>query len=157
MQGHYFKLPKSPILLDLILKCVTILTVVVGAATVYIALRNNSRQLGAQIFLSYSDRMHMLRQTTSTDFDAYLIGDEKMGPIGSEMKRAIATAYIVIFEFYSLRRRGFIATPIWSIWEVDISRVLNSPAFRNEWPEASRRFDRHPRFLSWVDERRNAP
>jgi hypothetical protein len=49
-------------ILDIALKLVTIVSVLVGAVAIYIALRNDSRQIGAHIFLTYADRIHDLRR-----------------------------------------------------------------------------------------------
>jgi hypothetical protein len=57
--------------LDFALKLGTIGSVLVGAVAVYIAFGNNSRQIGAPIFLSYSDRIHHLRQTRLFDVDRH--------------------------------------------------------------------------------------
>ena len=120
---------------DLILKFITIGSVLTGGIAIYIAVRNNSRQVGAQIFLAYSDRIRALRVA---------LGDEKYPP------RALLEAMFLIFEFYSLRRKGYVSNAIWSIWEADITRLLNSPSFQREWSSISERFDTHPHFLAWI-------
>ncbi len=71
---------------DLILKFITIGSVLTGGIAIYIAVRNNSRQVGAQIFLAYSDRIRALRVA---------LGDENYPP------RALLEAMFLIFEFYA--------------------------------------------------------
>ena len=80
-------------LFDLVLKAITFGSLLVGACALYVAVRNNSRQLAAQIFLAYSNRVREIRSTVGSDFT-------KPG--------AILEAVYLIFEFHSLRRRGYV-------------------------------------------------
>lgn len=125
-------------LIDFILKAMTISTVLVGATALYIAVRNNSRQLAAQIFLAYSDRVREVRSVTANEFDR---------------PEAILDVIYLIFEFHSLKRRGYVPKPIWEIWEADMTDLLNAASFRELWPRIQHRFDNHPHFLTWVAER----
>jgi hypothetical protein len=138
--------------LDDILKCVTAGSIVTGVIAVYIALRNNNRQIGAQIFLAYSDRIHRLRNSLPTDADIYQLPEVITGEALEKARRAVITSYYLIFEFYSLRRRGYVANAIWSIWEADIARLLSTPAFQQEWPQVRRSFEGHHHFSRWVVE-----
>jgi hypothetical protein len=129
------------------LKIIANLGVIVGGTAVYIALRSNGRQLGAQIFLAYSNRIHQLRQTLAIDVYRPLSDATDLDP---EARRVIVEALYAIFEFYSLRRQGYVTTAIWSIWEPDMARLLSTAAFRHEWSLLRQRFDTHPRFIAWV-------
>ena len=126
---------------DLILKFITIGSVLTGGIAIYIAVRNNSRQVGAQIFLAYSDRIRALRVE---------LGDENYPT------RVLLEAMFLIFEFYSLRRKGYVSNAIWSIWESDITRLLNTASFQREWSNISDRFATHPHFVAWIRERQGA-
>ena len=128
-------------IVDLILKFITIGSVVTGGIAVYIAVRNNSRQVGAQIFLAYSDRIRALRIE---------LGDENYPP------RVLLEMMFLIFEYYSLRRKNYVSDAIWSIWESDITRLLNTASFQREWANISERFDTHPHFVAWIHERQSA-
>ncbi len=135
---------------DVILKCVTAGSIVTGVIAVYIALRNNNRQIGAQIFLAYSDRIHWLRSSLPIEADIYQMPEKITGEAAEKARRAVITSYYLIFEFYTLRRRGYVADAIWSIWETDIARLLSSPAFQQEWPLVRRNFESHRHFSRWV-------
>jgi hypothetical protein len=137
-------------LIDVILKFVTAGSIITGVIAVYIALRNNNRQIGAQIFLAYSDRIHKLRNSLPLDADIYQLPEAIAGEAVEAARRAVITSYSLIFEFYSLRRHGYVADAIWSIWEADITRLLSTPAFRKEWPLVSRSFENHRHFSRWV-------
>jgi hypothetical protein len=138
--------------IDVILKFVTAGSIVTGVIAVYIALRNNNRQIGAQIFLAYSDRIHKLRNSLPLDADIYQLPEAIKGEAVETARRAVITSYSLIFEFYSLRRHGYIADAIWTIWEDDINRLLSTPAFRQEWPRVRRSFETHRHFSEWVTE-----
>jgi hypothetical protein len=128
-------------MVDLLLKFITIGSMLTSGIAIYIAVRNNSRQLGAQIFLTYSDRIRDLRVT---------LGDDNYS------RQTLLEAMFVIFEFYSLRRQGYVANSIWNIWESDITRLLNTASFLQEWSSIKERFDTHPHFVVWVQGRRHA-
>jgi hypothetical protein len=136
--------------LDIILKVVTAGSIVTGLIAIHIALRNNNRQIGAQIFLAYSDRIHKLRHSLPLDADIYQLPEEITGEAVETARRAIITSYYLIFEFHALRRHGYVADAIWSIWEADITRLLATTAFRREWPSVCRSFENHRHFSQWV-------
>jgi hypothetical protein len=123
---------------DLTLKFATLATLLIGGMAVYIAVWNNSRQLAAHIFLTYSDRLRSLRSSVSYDLSR---------------PEAISEAIYLIFEFHSLRRRGYVPSSIWEIWEADMTHLLNTAAFLELWPKIRSRFENHPHFLGWVADR----
>jgi hypothetical protein len=81
-------------LLDVILKFITAGSILTGAIAVYIALRNNNRQIGAQIFLAYSDRIHKLRNSLPLDADIYQLPEEITGEAVETARRAVITSYL---------------------------------------------------------------
>jgi hypothetical protein len=92
--------------------------------------------LGAEIFLSYSDRVRELREATalrSHDIEVNL------------------RATFLIFELYELRRRGYVSNAIWSIWDRDIADLLRSDHFRTQWDALKVRLRNHVHFVKWVD------
>jgi hypothetical protein len=121
---------------DHLLKFVEFGSLAIAAAAVYITVRNNTRQLNAQIFLAYSNRVQAIRGMTANNV----------------VNREDAAAILfLIFEFYELKRRGFVASAIWSIWDHDMSDLLCSESFQTQWREIRPRFKNHPHFLRWVD------
>ena len=140
-------------MLDLVLKLLTAGTVFVGAIAVYIALYNNSRQLGAQIFLTYSDRVHFIRRSLSPDVYNLAFPDDPQRELSDESRRAVGEATFLIFEFYELRRRGYVAERIWQVWEPNIVQLLRTSAFQWEWRRLKAEFAIHPHFVGWVSEK----
>ena len=123
-------------MIEHLLRFVAIGSFIVGAAAIYITIRNNTLQLGAQVFLAYSERVRALRNSALLD-----TGDPE----------AVRAAMFLIFEFYELKRRGYVSGAIWSIWDTDIADLLRTAIFRSQWQTTRERFKNHPHFLHWVD------
>jgi hypothetical protein len=115
---------------------ITIGTVFVSCVTVYIAVRNNSRQVGSQIFLAYSSRVREIRSSLSEQHVPHHV---------------LLDILYSIYEFYALRKTGLVRFSMWRIWEQDIVRLLNSDRFLGEWKELRTHFDVHPDFVTWVE------
>ena len=107
-----------------------------AAIATYVAARNNTRQLGAQIFLAYSDRAREIRRSAA--LDSHDPGD------------TLDTIFLV-FELYELRRKGYVSTAIWSIWSRDIGDLLRANHFRAQWDVLKARLHNHVHFVDWVE------
>jgi hypothetical protein len=138
-------------LLESAIKLVTLGSFIVGATAIYIALRNNNRQLGAQIFLAYTDRIHRLRKTLSMDGERYRLSLTCRDELTIEERRALLEACHLAYEFFALRQHRYMAAAIWEIWQPDIERLLRMPTVVREWPKLRAEFDNHPEFMVWVD------
>ncbi|MEI9930171.1 MAG: hypothetical protein WDM89_06385 [Rhizomicrobium sp.] len=123
-------------MIEHLLRFVAVGSVVIGAVAIFITVRNNSLQLGAQIFLAYSDRVRAIRRGAM-----FNSGDPE----------AATAAIYLIFEFYELRRRRYVSGSIWSIWDADIADLLRTEAFKAEWDVLRHNFQNHPHFRRWVD------
>ena len=139
--------------LDHILRFMTLGTVIVSSIAIYAALHTNNRRLGGDIFLRYSDRISDLRRslpvTAFVELDAPCSLD-----VTSEERRAAHEIIYSIYELYELKVHGFLPSAIWKIREPDIERTLSLPLFRQELAALEGRFARHPRFASWLEQRR---
>lgn len=118
------------------LKFVAIGSLAIGAIAAYVAVRNNTLQLGAQIFLAYSDRVRAIRQSATK---------------GSMDPAEIVETTFLIFDFYELRRRRFLPSAVWRMWDRDILDLLRTDGFRRHWDVVKVRFRNHPHFLRWVE------
>jgi len=123
-------------MLKQILNFVELGSLVIGVLAVYFAVRNNTRQLGAQIFLAYSDRVWTIRRAAIFD---------------TRNSETFAAAVFLVFELFELKRRGYVSRSIWSIWDNDIADLFRSDAFREHWAGIRPRLKNHPHFLRWVD------
>ncbi len=124
-------------MLQQLLGFVTLGSVCIAAIATYITVRHNSQQLGAQIFLAYSGRVRELRQAAV------------QGPPNIEVT---LSATFLIFELYELRRRGYVSSAIWSIWDRDVVDLLRTDEFRAQWDILRIRLRNHVHFIKWVDE-----
>jgi hypothetical protein len=123
-------------MLEHLLKLAAIGPLAIGMLAIYFTVRNNMLQLSAQIFLTYSERVRAIRGLTT----AHIVNPEDA-----------EAAVFLIFEFYELKRRRFVARSIWTIWDCDIVDFISSESFRAQWSEIRPRFRNHPHFLQWVD------
>ena len=123
-------------MLQHLLSFVTLVSVCIAGIATYITVRHNGRQLGAQIFLAYSDRVRELRKAAALD-----VRDIDV----------IINATFLIFELYELRRRGYVSSSIWSIWDRDIADLLRTDYFRAQWGMLRPRLHNHAHFVNWVD------
>jgi hypothetical protein len=123
-------------MLQQFLSFVTLGSVCIAATATYITVRHNSRQLGAQIFLAYSGRVRELRQAAA---------------LGSHDIEVTLSATFLIFELYELRRRGYVSSAIWSIWDRDIIDLLRTDHFREQWQTLGIRLRNHVHFIKWVN------
>ena len=114
---------------------VTLGSVCVAALAAYIAVRNNSRQLGAQIFLAYSNRVREIRGAIA---------------LNAENFEANLSATFLIFELFELKQRGYVEHRIWTIWDQDILELLRRDDFRAHWPKIKPRLLHHTHFVNWV-------
>src|SRR5258705_1908278 len=120
-----------------LLSFVTLVSVCIAATATYITVRHNSQQLGAQIFLAYSGRVRELRQANALE---------------TRDIEVTLTATFLIFELYELKRRGYVSSAIWSIWDRDIVDLLRTDEFRAQWETLRIRLRNHVHFIKWVDE-----
>jgi hypothetical protein len=120
-----------------LLSLVTLASVCIAAIATYITVRHNSQQLGAQVFLAYSDRVRELRQANARE-----VRDIEV----------TLSATFLIFELYELRRRGYVSSAIWSIWDRDIVDLLRTDEFRIQWDTLRIRLRNHVHFIKWVDD-----
>jgi hypothetical protein len=123
---------------------------VISASAVYIAVYNNNRQLGAQIFLTYSNRLQLLRRSLSPEKRSLRFLDDEHDELNAESRQVVAEGIYLIFEFYSLRRHGYVGRRIWNVWEPDIVQLLKSSIVQREWEHLRSEFEIHPKFAEWV-------
>jgi hypothetical protein len=139
-------------LLDVVLKYLAFGSIITSATAIYIAVLNNSRRLGAQIFLTYTDRIFTVRRGLPAESYLNRLHQPKR-ELTSEERRAVHETVYLIFEFHALRLHGYIATGIWQICEPDIERLLRSTIFSTEWATMQDDFQLHPEFVSWVSQK----
>jgi hypothetical protein len=127
-------------------------TVVVGSIGIVVALRNQNRQLNAQISLEISGRFQELLRLFPTD--AWLANRNSSHPLPAitpEVTECTLYALQFIADVYHLHKGGFISSRLWELWEREITRTLSGPVFQREWPGFRAEFDYSPDFVGYID------
>ena len=142
-------------MLETVLRLLATGGVFVGVIAVYAATRNHTRQLNAQIFLAYSDRLQTVRQFLRTQllpiWTAELSAEEL-----SRILPGLLQVMHLIFELYELKVQGYVKPRMWAIWTRDIDRFLTTPIVRGLRDEIRHEFEGHARFLGWIERRQAA-
>lgn len=142
-------------MLETVLRLMATGGVFVGVIAVYAATRNHTRQLNAQIFLAYSDRLQTVRHVLRTEllpiWTAQLSADEL-----SRVLPGLLQVIHLILELYELRAQGYVKARMWAIWSRDIDRFLTTPIVLGLRGEIRHEFDGHGPFLDWIEQRQKA-
>jgi hypothetical protein len=142
-------------MLEIVLRFMATGGVFVGVIAVLAATRNHTRQLNAQIFLAYSDRLQTVRRVLRTQllpiWTAELSADEL-----SRLLPGLLQVMHLILELYELKAQGYVNARLWTIWSRDIDRFLTTPIVRGLRDEIRHEFDGHGPFLAWIERRQAA-
>jgi hypothetical protein len=138
--------------LDAFIRLMTTSSVVVGATAVYAALRNHTRQLNAQIFLAYSDRLQTIRRVMRTDLLPSQVNDLTLEERSRLLPATMEVLHLVL-ELRELNAQGYVKPKIWAMWTPDIDRLLDAPFVRGAASEIHREFVTHGQFVAWLEER----
>ncbi len=147
--------PHTAAIVEIVFRFMGTSGVLACVIAVYAAQRNNTRQLDAQIFLAYSDRLqtvrHMLLAELLPIWTAELSDEER-----SRLLPCLLRVMHLIHELYELRAQGYVKARMWAIWSRDIDRFLTTPIVRRLHPEIRLDFHGHDTFLDWIERRQAA-
>ncbi len=127
-------------------------TVIVGSIGIVVALRNQNRQLNAQMSLEVSGRFQELLRLFPTD--AWLANRNPSHSLpASTAQITECTLYAIQFiaDVYHLHKGGYISRGLWKLWEREISSTLSGPVFQREWPGFCAEFDYSPDFVRYIN------
>lgn len=143
-------------MLEIILRLMTTGGVFVGMVAVYVGMRNNTRQLNAQIFLSFSDRLQTIRNMLRTEllpiWTAEIAPEER-----ARILPGLLQVLHLILELYELRQQGYVPARMWAVWSRSIDRFLRTPIVRSLHDEIHFEFDGHDAFIAWIERRQGQP
>ena len=95
------------------------------------------RQMNAQLFLEFTRRYDEVMRTYPEDTrSARLDSSQAPSSQSDELTAAVLRYLNLCSEEFYLRQRRYLAKDIWTIWEAEIQRTLQSPL---EPPRESRR------------------
>ncbi|WP_448661240.1 hypothetical protein ACG3SL_11440 [Sphingomonas sp. CJ20] len=142
-------------MLEIILRFMGTSGVFVGVIAVYAATRNHTRQLDAQIFLTYSDRLQTVRHMLFTELMPIWTTELSAYDVSRVLPGVLQVMHL-IHELYELRAQGYVKARMWAIWSRDIDRFLTTPIVRGLHDEIRTDFHGHGAFLDWIDRRQAA-
>src|SRR3984885_11342296 len=109
-------------------------TLVVASLGIFVALRNQHRQLNAQMFIEFSGRFQELLRLFPTE--AWLANrnpSQPLPPCSQEVTDCTLYCLQLISEVYHLHRGGYISKRLWLLWEREIKHTLTGRIFQREW------------------------
>jgi len=127
-------------------------TIGVGFLGIYVALRNQHRQLNAQMLIEFSKRFQdLLRLFPKEAWLANRNPSRPMPPSSQELTECTLYAMQLIADVYHLRKVGYISKRVWIVWERQIRQTLAGPIFQREWQGISAEFAYSADFISYID------
>lgn len=128
------------------------ISIIIGVASFIFSIMNSRRQMNAQMFMKYAERYEKIMD--SFPQEAFRLRFDLDGelPLPSQELTTCVLKYLNLCseEFY-LRKRGYIAKDVWSIWEEELNRTLRSRLFRREWESLRDEFVSYPEFRDFVE------
>ena len=127
-------------------------TLVFGSLGILVALRNQQRQMNAQMFIEFSGRFQELLRLFPTE--AWLANrnpSQPMPPPSQELTDCTLYAIQFVADLYYLHKNGYISRKIWKIWEREIKKTLTGPVFRREWERVAPEFVHSLDFVHYIN------
>jgi hypothetical protein len=138
--------------LDLLSQAGQVGTLVVGSVGIFVALRNQHRQLNSQMFIEFSGRFQELLRLFPTD--AWLANrnpSRPMPPPSSELTDCTLYTMQFISDVYYLHKSGYVSKRLWILWEREIKNTLTGPVFQREWEGVAAEFDHNLEFVHYIN------
>ena len=127
-------------------------TLGVGSVGIFVALRNQHRQLNSQMFIEFSGRFQDLLRLFPTD--AWLANRNPSQPLPpSSPALTDCTLYTMQFiaDVYYLHTGGYVSKNLWTLWEREIKNTLTGPVFQREWVGVSAEFAHNRAFVQYIN------
>lgn len=128
----------------------SILPILISLIALWISIQNNSKNLGVNAFIAYTNKYHNIIETFPKDtwFKRF---DDTPPHNTIELRLAILKYLHLCNEEFYLFERGLISNKIWSVWGNEIKLDLNSTLIKREWNSLSSYFEGYPEFLAFVN------
>ena len=127
-------------------------TIAIGAVGILVALRNQHRQLNAQMYIEFSGRFQQLLRAFPTE--AWLANADPSHPMptpSKEVTECSLYAFQFVSDIYNLHHSGYLSAMLWRLWDRGIKKTLNGRVFRREWATLSAEFIYSPHFVEYIN------
>ena len=127
-------------------------TLLIGTLGIGVALRNQRRQLNAQMFIEFSRRFEDLLRLFPTE--AWLANrnpGQPLPPPSQELTDCTLYCIQFIADVYYLHKGGYISTNLWLLWEREFKRTLRGPIFAREWGKVALEFSHDRAFIQYIN------
>jgi hypothetical protein len=135
----------------------TLISVAIAAIGLIFGVIVYSRQMNAQLLLEYTKRYEEIMSSLPSNARTARFDLFKEPPAPSEEITTVILRYLNMSseEFY-LQRKKYLSKPIWSIWEDELVRTLQSPLVKREWDILKVEFKSYPEFYEYVEQVQNS-
>ena len=127
-------------------------TIAIGTIGILVALRNQRRQMNAQMYIELSKGFQELLRSFPTE--AWLANTNPSRPMpASSREVSDCTLYAIQFvaDVYYLHKVGYVSSNLWRLFERAIKRTLAGRVFQREWETLSAEFDHSSDFVNYID------
>jgi hypothetical protein len=127
-------------------------TLLIGTLGIGVALRNQRRQLNAQMFIEFSRRFEDLLRLFPTE--AWLANrnpGQPLPPPSQELTDCTLYCIQFIADVYYLHKGGYVSRHLWLLWEREIKRTLRGPLFVREWEKVAPEFSHDSDFIQYIN------
>src|SRR5580693_4594530 len=127
-------------------------TLVVASVGIFVALRNQHRQLNSQMFIEFSGRFQELLRLFPTD--AWLANrnpSQPLPPRSREITDCTLYCFQLIADVYHVHQGRYISRTLWNAWEREIKHILAGRIFRREWEVLALEFSHNDEFQQYIN------
>jgi hypothetical protein len=138
--------------LDAFIRYGSLWTLMLGALSLLIAIRNYRRQVNAQIFFEIAKRYHEMLQSFPFHEWTTRFNPERLPPESSSELKAGVFRYLATVHFaFILHELRYLSKDLWKILQSEHHRTLATALFVREWSALRHEFILFPSFLRYVE------
>jgi hypothetical protein len=125
---------------------------VIGSLGLFVALRNQHRQLNVLMFIEFSGRFqNLLRLFPTEAWLANLNPAQPLPPSSQEVTDSTLYSIQFVADVYNLHKAGYLSKQLWRLWEREIKNTLSGRVFRREWDNVSTEFAHNQDFVDYIN------
>jgi hypothetical protein len=140
------------VIFDLFAQLSNVGTLAIGGLGIFVALRNQHRQLNAQMLIEFSGRFqNLLRMFPTEAWLANRNPSQPMPPPSQELTDCTLYAMQFIADVYYLHKSGYLSKKLWMVWDREIRNTLTGPVFQREWQTVEVEFAHSRDFVQYIN------